>query len=267
VTLVNETNPETTPLHSMNPLERFSDRAAAYAKYRPSYPKEAIATLLAGLGNPSQLVAADIGAGTGISSRLLAEQGVRVIAIEPNAGMREAASPHPLVELRDGTAEETHLPDASVDLVTCFQAFHWFNPEPTLQEFHRILKPTGHLAVVWNNRDSNDATTQSYTRLVKLASNNHPAESRMVSVDPLLNSPLFPNVRCYSYEYRQPLDLEGLIGRAQSVSYLPQEGEAQQQLVSGLKEIYERDRDKHGLVYLTYHTSVYLAQPKVGNGA
>jgi hypothetical protein len=120
---------------------------------------------------------------------------------------------------------------------------------------------------VWNNRDSNDETTQSYTRLVKLASNNHPAESRMVSVDPLLNSPLFPNVSCYSYKYRQPLDLEGLIGRAQSVSYLPQEGEAQQQLVSGLKEIYERDRDKHGLVYLTYHTSVYLAQPKVRNGA
>ena len=45
----------------MNPLERFSDRATAYAKYRPSYPKEAIATLLAGLGNPSQLVAADKG--------------------------------------------------------------------------------------------------------------------------------------------------------------------------------------------------------------
>ena len=75
----------------MNPLSRFSDRAADYAKYRPSYPEEAIATIMEGLGNPSQLVAADIGAGTGISSRLLAERGVRVLAIEPNTEMREAA--------------------------------------------------------------------------------------------------------------------------------------------------------------------------------
>ena len=148
----------------MNPLSRFSDRAADYAKYRPSYPDEAIAILLEGLGNPSQLLAADIGAGTGISSPLLAQRGVRVIAIEPNEAMREAASPHPLVEFQDGAAEATNLPDTSVDLVTCFQAFHWFNPEPTLEVFHRILKPTGRLAVVWNDRDRNNELTQSYTR-------------------------------------------------------------------------------------------------------
>ena len=177
--LVTETNAQTTPLHTMNPLSRFSDRAADYAKYRPSYPDEAIAILLEGLGNPSQLVAADIGAGTGISSRLLAQRGLRVIAIEPNEAMREAASPHPLVELGDGSAEVTNIPDASLDLVTCFQAFHWFNPEPTLVEFHRILKPTGRLAVVWNDRDRNDELTQGYSCLVEIASKNHPAESRM----------------------------------------------------------------------------------------
>jgi SAM-dependent methyltransferase len=246
----------------MNPLSRFSDRAADYAKYRPSYPDEAIAILLEGLGNPSQLVAADIGAGTGISSRLLAQRGVRVIAIEPNEAMREAASPHPLVEFRDRSAEVTNIPDASVDLVTCFQAFHWFNPEPTLQEFHRILKPTGRLAVVWNDRDRNDELTQSYTRLVQIASNNHPAESRLVSVDPLLSSPLFPDIRCHTFVYRQQLDLDGLIGRAMSVSYIPREGEAQQQLISSLEELYNRTCDENGFVYLTYHTSVYLANPK-----
>ena len=262
MTLVNENNAEASPLHTMNPLSRFSDRAADYAKYRPSYPDEAIAILLEGLGNPSQLVAADIGAGTGISSRLLAQRGVRVIAIEPNEAMREAASPHPLVEFRDRSAEVTNIPDASVDLVTCFQAFHWFNPEPTLVEFHRILKPTGRLAVVWNDRDRNDELTQNYTRLVQIASNHHPAESRMTSVEPLLASPLFPNARCYTFRYQQELDLDGLIGRAMSVSYIPREGEAQQQLISGLEELYNRDRDENGFVYLTYHTSVYLANPK-----
>lgn len=257
---MNETNGETTLLHRMNPQGRFSDRAADYAKYRPSYPAPAIDSILEGLDNPSGLVAADIGAGTGISSRLLGQRGVRVLAIEPNTQMRQIALPHPLVEFHNGTAENTNLPNASIDLVVCFQSFHWFDPEPTLLEFRRILKPTGRLAVVWNDRDCSDEFTQSYTRLVQIASNNHPAESRLVSVDPLLASPLFPNARCHTFAYRQELDEDGLIGRAMSVSYIPRSGLAQQQLVSELKELYNRSCDENGLVYLVYRTSVYLVQ-------
>jgi hypothetical protein len=115
---------------------------------------------------------------------------------------------------------------------------------------------------VWNDRDRNDEFTQSYTRLVQIASNHHPAESRMTSVEPLLASPLFPNARCYTFTYQQELDLDGLIGRAMSVSYIPREGEAQQQLISGLEELYNNKRDENGFVYLTYRTSVYLANPK-----
>ena len=134
----NDSQPQ---LSEMNPLGRFSDRASDYVKYRPSYPAAAIDAILDGLGEPSQLTAADIGAGTGISSRLLAQRGVRVLAIEPNAEMRQAADPHALVEFRAGNSEATNLPDTSIDLVTCFQSFHWFNPVLTLPEFRRILKP------------------------------------------------------------------------------------------------------------------------------
>ncbi|WP_287312777.1 hypothetical protein [Moorena sp. SIO1G6] len=70
-----ERNLETTPLHQMNPESRFSELVADYAKYRPSYPAVAIDKILEGLENRGQLVAADIGAGTGISSRLLAMAG------------------------------------------------------------------------------------------------------------------------------------------------------------------------------------------------
>ncbi|MGB5961737.1 MAG: class I SAM-dependent methyltransferase [Coleofasciculaceae cyanobacterium] len=250
---------ETTVLHTMNPLTRFSERATAYAKYRPSYPEEAIAIILEGLGNSTQIVAADIGAGTGISSRLLAQHGIRVIAIEPNLKMSEVATPHHLVEFHNSTAENTNLSDACVDLVTCFQAFHWFNPEPTLQELQRILKPSGRLAVVWNNRDQDDEFTQNYTQLVKIASNQHPAESRLESISPLLFSNLFTQVHCHTFNYRQALNLEGLIGRVQSVSYIPQTGVAHQQLITSLTELYNSQRDQKGLVYLTYRTSVYLA--------
>lgn len=246
-------------LHTMNPQSRFSDRAENYAKYRPGYPAAAIDSVLAGLDHSLPLIAADIGAGTGISSRLLAERGVHVIAIEPNLEMREAALPHPSVEFHDGSAENTNLSNASVDLVVCFQSFHWFDPEPTLLEFRRILKPTGRLAVVWNDRDCHDKFTQSYTRLVQMASNHHPAESRLVAVDPILASSLFPNVRCYTFTFRQALDKAGLIGRAMSVSYIPKTGLAQQQLVCDLQELYDHSCDENGFIYLMYRTSVYIA--------
>ncbi|MBN3962812.1 class I SAM-dependent methyltransferase [Nostoc sp. NMS8] len=257
---MSQINPETTPLHTLNPLNRFSERAEDYVKYRPSYPADAIDIILEGLGDNSQLVAADIGAGTGIASRLLAERKVNIIAIEPNAAMREAAQAYPLIEFRDGTAELTQLPDNSVDLVTCFQAFHWFNPEPSLLEFRRILKPSARLAVVWNNRDKEDALTTEYSRLVREASNNHPAESRMESVEPLFITPHFINIQEYTFTSRQQLDLTGLIGRAKSVSYLPHEGWVYEQLINNFQELYQHFRDENGFIYMVYRTSVYLGE-------
>ena len=79
-----------TPLHQQQPTTRFSDRAADYVRFRPTYPAEAIDAVVAGLGAPEGLAAADIGAGTGISARLLAERGVGVFAGEPNAALRAA---------------------------------------------------------------------------------------------------------------------------------------------------------------------------------
>lgn len=262
-----DTNTDSTPLHMMNPLSRFSDRATDYVKYRPSYPAAAIDIILAGLDNLVQLIAADIGAGTGISSRLLAERGISVIAIEPNTEMRQAAESHKLVEFREGTAEVTNLPNLSVDLVTCFQSFHWFNPETSLLEFNRILKPSGRLALVWNNRDKNDEFTSEYSRLVRAASNNHPAESRIESVKPLLESSHFGNICEHTFVYRQQLDFARLVGRALSVSYVPREGLVQQQLISDLQDLYNRSCDEKGYVYMVYRTSVHLAEPHFGTNS
>ena len=76
--------------HQMNPQSRFTNRAEDYAKYRPSYSSAIIDCILDGLAS-DRLTAADIGAGTGISSRLLADRGVKTIAVEPNAPLREVA--------------------------------------------------------------------------------------------------------------------------------------------------------------------------------
>ena len=246
-------------LHEMNPQSRFTSRAGDYAKYRPSYPDRVIDRIIAELDNVSESVAADIGAGTGISSRLLADRSIKVLAIEPNAAMRQVAKLHPLVEFKDGNAEDTKLPDASVDLVTCFQAFHWFNPEPSLKEFDRILKPGGKLAAVWNNRDREDEFTREYSLLTKKASNNN-SELRYGTEKYLRHTNWFNPVRHFVFPYQQPLNLDALIGRAMSTSYIPQEGETHQQFIEDLKRLHQHYRDCQELVYLQYQTSLYLTE-------
>ncbi len=249
------------PLHHLQPLSRFSDRAKDYAQFRPTYPIAAVFAILEGLGHPAGLVAADIGAGTGISSRLLADLGLHVWAIEPNESMQQAAEPHPRVTFFTGTAEQTGLLNQSVDLVTCFQSFHWFDPAIALAEMHRILKPSGRLAVVWNDRDRNDPFTQGYSQIVQQVSGHHPAEQRLVAHQPLLDSSGFCNIRQLTFTHQQVLNWDGLVGRANSVSYIPKDPPSQQQLITALEALYTRWADDQGLVYLTYCTQVFLGEP------
>ena len=127
--------------------EAFTGKADVYAQARPGYAAAAL-DFISGLVNNLGAVIADIGAGTGKFSVLLAGRGFNVIAVEPNADMR--AKLPDCVRAVDGTAEATGLPDSSVDAVTCAQAFHWFDPEGFKSECRRILKPGGRVFVMYN---------------------------------------------------------------------------------------------------------------------
>ncbi|UFP96659.1 class I SAM-dependent methyltransferase [Gloeobacter morelensis] len=251
-------------LHRLQPLERFSDRADDYARYRPSYPAAALDAIFAGLTTP--IAAADIGAGTGISSRLLAERGAIVTAIEPNQAMRAAAIPHAGVVFRAGSAERTGLADACQHLLTCFQSFHWFEPVPCLAEFARILRAGGRLALVWNDRDERDGFTADYSALIRRVSSHHPATRRTdrkqsEAILTLLDgSGHFANTRTHAFASRQPLDLEALIGRVRSSSYIPLDEPVQTSLSADLKALHARWADASGLVYLVYRTQVFLCE-------
>jgi SAM-dependent methyltransferase len=133
---------------------RFSRVADDYARYRPRYSAELIPFLHRACGLTPEHVVADIGCGTGILAGHFLENGNRLYGVEPNDDMRAYAEANlganPLFTSVVGTAEATTLPDNSVDFITAGQAFHWFNPEPTRQEFRRILKPDGWVVPVWN---------------------------------------------------------------------------------------------------------------------
>lgn len=250
------------PLSDLEPTKRFSERAADYARYRPDYASAAIDFVLEGLPDPSTLAAADVGAGTGISARELAERGVTVSAVEPNPEMRAAAEPHPLVSWHGGTAEATGLAEQSVDLVLCAQAFHWFREREALAEFHRILRPHGRLAVMWNRRSREDPLTLGYIEAIHAVNGEHPAEKRPLHPEILEQGGLFRLLRVGDIPHAQVLDRAGLVGRAMSASYVPKEGPAFDELVRLLDELFDRHRDTEGRVRLLYRTQVWLAEKR-----
>jgi SAM-dependent methyltransferase len=211
------------------------------------------------LGDPSSIRAADVGAGTGISSRLFADRGVHVIAVEPNGAMRAAATAHPLVEWREGTGEATGLDAASVDLVTCAQAFHWFRQEEAIAEFHRILRPNGRLALVWNSRDHHDPLTRGYIEAVHAVNGEHPAERRPFDETVMGAGGRFTPARKETFAHSQELDRAGLIGRATSASYVPKDGPEFERLIRLLASLYEHHHDARGLVTMRYVTKLFLS--------
>lgn len=251
-----------TPLSDLNPTNRFSDRTADYARHRPSYPRQIIDAVLEDLGDPSSLHAADIGAGTGISARLLADRGVAVVAIEPNDAMRRAALAHPhrLVTSLNATAECTTLSSASQDLVLCAQAFHWFKPDAALAEFKRVLKPRARCAIAWNLGDQSDPVVRRYYDIVFNASD----EARAVSMHRHYQDP-FEGRSDWSPEptafasFVETYDLEALRGRARSASYVPREGSQWERVRNQLEALWE-DHQADARITMTYRCTLYRAR-------
>jgi len=134
--------------------DHYAQIVAPYHRSRPRYPPELIGWLSATCGLAPAQIVADIGAGTGQLSELLLEHGNRVVAVEPNAEMRQMALQHlgsyATFAAVDGTAEATTLADHSVDLIVVGNAFHWFDHVEARRAFARILTPDGWVVLLWN---------------------------------------------------------------------------------------------------------------------
>jgi SAM-dependent methyltransferase len=129
----------------------FGAAADVYDRYRPSYPEPAVTWAV---GGPAPLRVVDLGAGTGILTRVLLELGHQVVPVEPDPGMRtQLAVATPGTVALAGSAERIPLPDGSVDAIVAGQAYHWFDQPAAHAEGVRLLRPGGTYAAVFNERD------------------------------------------------------------------------------------------------------------------
>lgn len=154
----------------------FVGEGGAYDSVRPAYPDEAVAALIdaarsrRGVNAPGRdgpLRAADIGAGTGKMSELLARAGLLVDAVEPSEAMRAQASSVEGVTWHEGVAEGTGLSNGAYDIVVFAQSWHWMDPERAGLEAARILAPGGVLAVVWNQMAVSIPWVRRLTRIMR----------------------------------------------------------------------------------------------------
>ena len=132
-----------------NNVERFAGFGELYDRSRPSAPEEVVRILETYLQETPRRVA-DVGCGTGLSTFLWLDRAQQIVGIEPGAGMRgiaeakwEAAGRPGQLEFREGYSDALDLEDGWADVVTCSQSFHWMNPQPSLAEFARVLRPGG----------------------------------------------------------------------------------------------------------------------------
>ncbi|MCW1921432.1 class I SAM-dependent methyltransferase [Luteolibacter arcticus] len=246
-----------------NSEQRFSNRVENYIRYRPSYPAELIALLEQEARLSPQSMLADIGSGTGISAELFLKAGYRVNGVEPNQAMREASerllAGYTGFRSVNGSAQATTLESGSMDLVFAAQAFHWFDTPEARAEFRRILKQSGKIALIWNERHL-DSTPflRDYESLLRRFGTDYAAiRHENIGVDSLKR--LFPDgYTTHAFPNSQSFDFEGLRGRLLSSSYAPAPGHPDHEpMLDELRRLFD-EHAQGGKVSIDYDARVHL---------
>jgi len=256
---------------TMDPTQRFSNRASEYARYRPGYPPQVLETLRRECGLKQDSVVADVGCGTGILSRVFCDAGNQVYGVEPNASMLQEAGRF----LRDcgnfvsvlGRAEATTLKAGLADFVTVAQAFHWFEPRETRREFERILKPGGWVVLIWNDRRMQATPFMiAYEQLLVRFSVDYD------KVKPLWNKNSLPEFfapagfRRAEFDNPQVFDRNGLTGRIMSASYMPHRGHPDYPPMLGAIDNLFDEHQKNGVVKLEQETKMFYGRLRPSSG-
>ncbi len=248
-----------------SPTERFTSRVETYVKYRPGYPAEVIELLRSECGLTPASIVADVGSGTGIFSELLLKNGNLVIGVEPNEAMRGAAESllreYSRFQSVNGSAEDTTLPNASVNLITAGQAFHWFDAAAARNEFVRILKSGGFVALIWNDRRlDSTAFLREYETLLRDYGTDYAKVQEFDPMDHIASFFAPQSFKQREFPNRQEFDFTGFKGRVLSASYTPEPGNPKfEPMIKALQDLFD-SHEENGRVTFEYDTRVFYGQ-------
>jgi SAM-dependent methyltransferase len=243
-------------------VNRFTSRVETYAKYRPGYPVEIVDLLQRECSLTPDSIVADVGSGTGKLTELFLQNGNVVFGVEPNESMRAVAEnlfkDQTKFRSIEGSAESTTLPDSSVDLITAGQAFHWFDPVKTRDEWVRILKPAGWAVLVWNERELQTTPFLNDYEQLMLEFGTDYKEVRHEKAEAIIESFFAPDkLGLRSFPNTQVFDYDGLNGRVRSSSYTPEPDHPNfDPMMRQLKTIFDKHQ-KNGYVNFDYETRVF----------
>ncbi|HEX6476639.1 MAG TPA: methyltransferase domain-containing protein [Acidimicrobiales bacterium] len=235
----------------------FGRAADAYERARPDYPPAALSWLRDRLVLGPGRTVIDLAAGTGKLTRLLLPTGAHVIAVEPVAEMRAAlARAVPAVETLDGTAEAMPLPDGAADAVTVAQAFHWFSTAQALAEIHRVLRPGGSLALVWNRRDLDDPLQHALDQMITRHRGDVPTHRSGQWKSAFDATELFGPFEEHLVPHHQELDRAGMVDRVMSTSVMAALPDAERR--AAIADLEELAAGQTEPIQISYTTQIYL---------
>jgi ubiquinone/menaquinone biosynthesis C-methylase UbiE len=212
-----------------------------------------------GLGPTSTVV--ELGAGTGKFTRMLAPAVGRLVATEPVAEMRaQLAAAVETTTLVGATAEAIPLRRGCADLVVAATAFHWFRGPGALAEAHRVLRPAGGLALLWNNPDRSAGWVARIWALVDEHRGSTPGNRDLRWQEAFATTPLFTPLAFRQLSHRVTLSLDALVARVASISFIASLAEPERDAVlDRIRSIAATDHALAGRaeIQLPYLTDVY----------
>ena len=225
------------------------------------YPFEAVRRLVKELRITPESTVLDLAAGTGKLTRLLAQLGCEVVAVEPVDEMRERlVETLPGVTALEGTAEEIPLDDESVDAVTVGQAFHWFDGDAALAEIHRVLRPRSRLGLIWNVKDESVDWVHQLAEIIEAYRGNAPRVASGAWKEAFERTELFTPIERARFSFVHQTDTATVVARVTSISFIAAMApRVRERVVDQVRELLATHPDTRGqrVFPLRYRTGVY----------
>ena len=247
--------------------KKFDAKGNVYAKGRPAYPEKLFDYLIKTKAIQENITVADIGSGTGIFTLQLSPLVDKIFAVEPNDDMRDKAEmlykDFANIVSVNGTAEATTIENASVDLITVAQAFHWFDRESFKLECQRILKENGKVFLVWNDRDtSSEIIKENFAANKKFCPNFKGSSNGIDFSEDGFTDFFEGDFELAEFGNHLTYDKNAFISRNLSSSYAPKvTDDCYEEYVEAVSEVFDK-YSENGTVDYPYITRCYLGKVK-----